>query len=89
MNIGRGPTVHQNDLIKALKQKVIGGAVLDVYEKEPLPADNELWKLPNLFMTPHCADQDSEWQVRAMDVFIENMKLFKAGKPLKNVCDKR
>ena len=89
MSIGRGPTVKEDDLIAALKGKVIGGAVLDVYAKEPVAPENELWKLPNVFMTPHCADQDPEWQIRAMDVLAENMKLLRAGKPLINVCDKR
>ena len=61
MNIGRGPTVHEDDLIAALKDNVIAGAVLDVYTVEPLPATSGLWELPNVLMTPHCADQDPEW----------------------------
>ena len=45
MNIGRGPTVNEDELITALKDKVIAGAVLDVYKVEPLPKESELWKL--------------------------------------------
>ena len=86
MNIGRGPTVNEDELITALKDKVIAGAVLDVYKVEPLPKESELWKLPNVLMTPHCADQDPEYLVRAMDVFADNMELFRKGQPLKNVC---
>ena len=89
MNIGRGPTVHENELITALKENFIAGAVLDVYTVEPLPKESELWKLPNVLMTPHCADQDPEYLKRAMDVFADNMELFREGKPLKNVCDKK
>ena len=55
MNIGRGPTVQEEDLIKALKDGVIGGAVLDVFKKEPLDTESELWSLPNVLITPHCA----------------------------------
>jgi len=55
MNIGRGPTVQETDLIKALKEETIAGAVLDVFKVEPLPQDNELWTMPNVLITPHCA----------------------------------
>ena len=89
MSIGRGPTVKEDDLIKALKKKVIGGAVLDVFAKEPLDSKSDLWKLPNVFITPHCADQDPEWQVRSMQIMSDNIKLFKQGKPLINVCEKK
>ncbi len=56
MNIGRGPTVKEVDLVEALKLKTISGAVLDVFEVEPLPKESELWDMPNVLMTPHCAD---------------------------------
>jgi len=56
MNIGRGCCVDEPELINALKSKQISGAVLDVYANEPLSRDSELWKLPNVLMTPHCAD---------------------------------
>jgi len=89
MNIGRGPTCKEEDLIEALKTNKIAGAVLDVFEKEPLTPSNELWKLPNVLMTPHCADQDPEYLDRAMQIFAENISLFKTGKELRNVCDKQ
>lgn len=56
MNIGRGPTCNEADLIEALKTNEIAGAVMDVYKVEPLTPDNELYTLPNVLMTPHCAD---------------------------------
>lgn len=56
MNIGRGKSVVEEDLIKALEEKVIGGAYLDVYATEPFPADSPLWGFDNVYMTPHCAD---------------------------------
>lgn len=88
MNIGRGPTVNEDDLVTALKEKVIGGAVLDVFKVEPLATTSELWSLPNVLMTPHCADQDPEYLDRAMLIFSENLAAFKSGGQLKNICDK-
>lgn len=56
MSIGRGTTVNEEDLIEALKNHTIGGAVLDVYKHEPLVPESGLWDCPNCLMTPHCAD---------------------------------
>ena len=55
MNIGRGPTVNEVDLLEALKTEMIGGAVLDVFKQEPLSQESEIWNLPNVLITPHCA----------------------------------
>ena len=88
MNIGRGPTVQEDDLAEALKSGQIAGAVLDVYKVEPLPKESELWGLPNVLMTPHCADQDPEYLNRAMAIFEQNLANFKEEKPLLNICDK-
>mmetsp|Transcript_5446 Transcript_5446/g.9199 ORF Transcript_5446/g.9199 Transcript_5446/m.9199 type:complete len:118 (+) Transcript_5446:705-1058(+) len=92
MNIGRGTTVNEADLVKALKEKMIAGAVLDVFKTEPLPQESELWSLPNILITPHCADQDEEFLVRSMEIFGENLQLFmESGMStdnLKNKCDK-
>lgn len=88
MNIGRGNTHKEVDLIEALKSKTIAGAVLDVYEVEPLTKESELWDIDNLLMTPHCADQDPEYLDRAMAIFADNLVAFKEGKPLEKVCDK-
>jgi phosphoglycerate dehydrogenase-like enzyme len=60
MNIGRGVTVKESDLVKALNEKMISGAVLDVFEKEPLTEQSEIWECENVLITPHCADQDTE-----------------------------
>lgn len=55
INAGRGDTVVQNDLVAALKTGVLHGAVLDVFTPEPLPADNPLWAMDNVLITPHVA----------------------------------
>ena len=89
MNIGRGPTVNEADLTAALKNGTIAGAVLDVYAVEPLTKESELWSLPNVLMTPHCADQDHEFMDRAMIIMQENLEANRAGQPLKNIVDKQ
>ena len=89
MNIGRGPTVREADLITALKEEQIGGAVLDVFAVEPLPQESELWTLPNVLITPHCADQDAAFMDRAMHIFSDNLVSYKSGNTLKNICDKK
>ena len=88
MNIGRGLTVVEQDLIDALKNGTIAGAVLDVFAVEPLPKESELWTLPNVLITPHCADEDPEFMDRAMDCLAKNLANFKSGQPLINLCDK-
>ena len=89
MSIGRGQPVNEQDLITALKNGHISGAVMDVYRQEPLPSNSELWSLPNVLMYPHSADNDGELVDHAIEVFTENLALFKAGQPLRNICDKQ
>ena len=84
MNIGRGPTVKEADLIESLKNGTIAGAVLDVFEKEPLTPENELWSLPNVLITPHCMQQDKDFMSDCMIQFVDNLDNFVAGKPLSN-----
>lgn len=88
MNIGRGTTVDEDHLADALMKGQIAGAVLDVYKKEPLSKDNKLWYAPNLLMTPHCADQDSEWLYRSMYIFEKNLQNYAHGRKLNNLIDK-
>lgn len=56
MNIGRGTTVNEEDLVQALNSKTIAGAVLDVFKVEPLNPKSGLWDCENVLITPHCAD---------------------------------
>ena len=89
MNIGRGPCANEVDLVDALKNKVIAGAVLDVYQTEPLSTESELWDLPNVFMTPHCADGGKLYVDQTFDIFKRNAALFLEGKQMINICDKK
>jgi D-2-hydroxyacid dehydrogenase (NADP+) len=90
MNIGRGTTVNENDLVEALKGGNIGGAVLDVYKVEPLPKESALWGCENLLMFPHCADNDRTFLHRAFAILGENLKNWceKGPGQIVNVCDK-
>ena len=90
MNIGRGTTVNEQDLAKAINDGTIAGAVLDVFKVEPLPQDNPLWECENLLMTPHCADHDTQHLHRSMKIFADNLHIFAKEGPekLQNICDK-
>jgi len=85
INVGRGPVVSESALARALEEELIRGAVLDVFEEEPLPKDSNLWGLPNVFITPHNSAYSFPEDV--VDIFAENYRLFVTGKPLKYVVD--
>jgi len=89
VNVGRGPVVDESALVEALGARRIRGAALDVFETEPLPADHALWRLPNVILSPHCADNVPGWVESAMRVFLENLGRFRAGEPFLHVVDKR
>ena len=89
INIGRGMTTKLDDLNAALRNGDIGGAGLDVYEIEPLPADHPLWDAPNTILTPHiAADEGRYLGERRYEVVSDNMRRFAAGEPLRNLVDK-
>lgn len=85
MNVGRGNSINEDDLVQALREGVIGGAVLDVFEKEPLPQDSPLWQLTNVYVTPHSSANSFPEDITA--VFIENYQRFLRREPLLHVVD--
>ncbi len=90
INIGRGMTTQLDDLNDALRSGEIGGAGLDVYEIEPLPADHPLWDAPNTILTPHiAAEEGRHLGERRYEVIADNMRRFAAGEPLRNLVDKQ
>lgn len=89
INIGRGPLVDEKALIEALKTGIIAGAGLDVFEKEPLPPDSELWDMENVVMSPHVGGLSPETRALSFEIFLENFKRFISNKPLRNVVDKQ
>lgn len=89
LNLGRGPVVVESALVRALTEHTIRGAVLDVFDTEPLPPNHPLWVLPNVLISPHCADNTDTWMDEAMQMFTGNFERFVTGEPLRNVTDKR
>ncbi len=88
VNIARGGVIDEEALIQALSAGVIAGAALDVFAAEPLPAENELWKLPNVIITPHLAGKRDDYHILAAGFFCENLKRYLSGQKLINVIDK-
>src|SRR5262249_12681681 len=88
VNVGRGELVDESALIDALGSGHLAGAALDVFQTEPLPADSPLWRLPNVFVSPHCADNTPQSLERAMAIFLDNLDRFRRGAPLRNVVDR-
>jgi len=78
-NVGRGTTVDQNALIKALESGQLGGAYLDVMEPEPLPPSHPLWDAPNCFITPHTAGGRHDQDEALVRHFLANFAAFMRG----------
>lgn len=89
VNVGRGELVVEPDLVRALQEGQIAGAALDVFEKEPLPADSPLWSMPNVLVSPHMAADTVGWRDDLAALFVDNLGRWCAGEPLRNVVDKR
>jgi phosphoglycerate dehydrogenase-like enzyme len=88
VNIGRGAVIDTDALAARLRAGTLAGAVLDVFEPEPLPADSPLWDVPNLIVSPHCGIDDASAYVdRGLDVFAANLERYLAGRRLLNVVD--
>ena len=88
ISVGRGQQVDEAALVSALRDRTIGGAALDVFEQEPLPADSPLWSLDNLLITPHTAGLTDKLWKRHYDLFSANLRRYLAGEPLQFVVDK-
>jgi phosphoglycerate dehydrogenase-like enzyme len=88
VNVGRGSTVDEPALIRALQAGVIAGAALDVFEDEPLPPESPLWAMPNVIVSPHMAGDAAGWKEAAVELFVRNLERYLTGRPLLNVVDK-
>jgi phosphoglycerate dehydrogenase-like enzyme len=84
-SVGRGTVVDQDALLEALQSGAIVGAVLDVFNPEPLPSDNPLWTMKNVVFSPHTAALSLLENTRIVELFCENLERFAAGRPLRNV----
>jgi phosphoglycerate dehydrogenase-like enzyme len=88
INIGRGPIVQEAALIRALQERWIGGAGLDVFEREPLPADSPLWAMEDVIITPHVSGGWPGYLDAAVPLFCENLARYLRSAPLLNLVDK-
>ena len=89
INIARGGIIDEAALIKALDEKWIAGAGLDVTEREPLPAESRLWDFPNVILSPHVSGGQEDYMTRATELFCDNLRRYLAGKKLRNVIDRK
>jgi phosphoglycerate dehydrogenase-like enzyme len=87
VNVARGAVVDEDALVRALGQRRIAGAVLDVFAAEPLPPAHPLWALDNVVLTPHIAGPDVPEDLAR--VFNENLARYLAGRRLRHVVDRR
>ena len=85
VNTSRGPVVDETALIDALRSGHLGGAYLDVFETEPLPAESPLWAMPNVLVTPHASDDIHGWPRRFAALFADNLERWRTGEPLLNL----
>lgn len=89
INVGRGPVIVEAALVRALEEGWIKGAALDVFDVEPLPEGHPFYRLPNVLLSPHCADHTPGWIEESMQFFVDNFLRFHQGKELLNLVDKR
>ncbi len=87
INVGRGAVVREAALIASLQAGTIAGAGLDVFEREPLPADSPLYDMENVVITPHVSGASPTYFDRAIPFFCENLRRYLAGQPMANVVD--
>jgi glyoxylate/hydroxypyruvate reductase A len=87
VNIGRGPIVDEGALLEALSGKRIGGAILDVFDEEPLPVDHPLWRLENVVITPHISGPSTPDEIGP--IFDNNLRRYLARRPLRYQVDRK
>lgn len=89
INVGRGPSVVEDDLVAALREGEIARAALDVFETEPLPPGHPLWTLDGVVVSPHMSGDRHGWREALVDLFLDNLDRWRSGTPLQNVVDQQ
>jgi phosphoglycerate dehydrogenase-like enzyme len=88
INVGRGGIVDESALVRALRERWIAGAGLDVFATEPLPADSPLWSLDNVILSPHISGVTPRYDDHMAALFTENLRRYVADEPLLNLVDR-
>lgn len=88
VDISRGGILDHAALLDALKSGKLSGAALDVFPEEPLPANNPLWQMPNVIITPHISGGSPHYEERACNLFAENLERYLGDLPLYNRFDR-
>ena len=88
INVARGAVVDEDALVDALRAGRLRGAGLDVFRREPLPADSPLWNLPNVLILPHVSATTPHFWRREIDLVVDNLRRYQDGRPLRNIVDK-
>ena len=88
VNVARGKVVDEPALVVALRSGQLAGAALDVFSQEPLPPESPLWDLPNVLVSPHSASTADSENAKLTDLFCENLRRYRDGRPLLNVFDR-
>lgn len=89
VNIARGEIVDEPALVRALKEGWLAGAGLDVFAKEPLPPESELWKLENVILSPHVSAATPHYDDRAVNLFADNLRRYLHGDRLLNLVNRK
>jgi phosphoglycerate dehydrogenase-like enzyme len=88
VNVGRGATVDEAALARALREGRLAGAAVDVFAEEPPPADHPLWGVPNAILSPHVSGFLPSYDDKCADLFAENLRRWLRGAPLVNLVDR-
>jgi len=89
LNFGRGQLLKDDDLVAAVREKRIAGAVLDVYRQEPLPAEHPFWTTQGILVLPHLGGPHPQRDKFVARLFVDNLARFLDGKPLREVVDRK
>ena len=88
VNLGRAKVMDYDAMVERLRAGTLAGAVLDVFDPEPLPKDSPLWSVPNLVVSPHAGvDDGANYVERGLDIFADNLRRYLAGRRLRNLVD--
>ena len=88
LNFGRGDVIVDDDLVAAVRERAIAGAVLDVFRKEPLPAEHPFWSTPGIVVFPHVGGLHPTRDDIVAELFVDNLRRFAAGEPLRELVDR-